>query len=212
RRPAADGEGEPGDGVADPVGVGAGHGEDQPPVLVRRGGPGIGQARLGQRLGDGAAGGVGDQRGLEVLAHRGDRDLGDRVDALGPGGGLVDGGGGPGEQVGLLEPAGAGRDDVGDRDLAGVPVGAADGHGGADAGGAQQPVLDDPGVGVVAAADDQVLGPAGEEDEPAGVDHAEVAGIQPAVPDDAFPAHPGTAQTGVGDIPGEHGGPADHQH
>ena len=40
---------------------------------------------------------------------------------------------GPGEQVGLVEPAGAGGDDVGHRDLAGVPVGAADGHCGADA-------------------------------------------------------------------------------
>src|SRR5208283_3046424 len=103
-------------------------------------------------------------------------------------------------------------DDVGDRDLAGVPVGAADGHGGADRGVAQQRVLDDPGVDVVAAADDEVLGPAGEVDEAAGVDAAEVAGVQPAVPDDAVPAHPGAAEGGVGDVPGEDGGPADHQH
>ena len=76
----------------------------------------------------------------------------------------------------------------------------------------QQRVLDDPGVDVVAAADDQVLGPAGEGDEAAGVDHAEVAGVQPAVTDDAVPAHPGAAEVGVGDVAGEHGGPADHQH
>src|SRR5271165_3608786 len=212
RRPAADGEGEPGDGVADPAGVGAGHGDDQPSVLVRGGGLGTGQAGRGQGVGDGADGGVGDQRGLEVLAHRGDRDLGDRVDALGPGGGLVDGGGGPGEQVGLVEPAGAGRDDVGDRDLAGVPVRAPNGHGGADRGMAQQPVLDHLRVDVVAAADDEVLGPAGQGDEAAGVDAAEVAGVQPAVMDDAFPAHPGAAEVGVGDVAGEDGGPADHQY
>ena len=120
--------------------------------------------------------------------------------------------GGPGQQVGLVEPAGAGGDDVGHRDLAGVPVGAADGRGAADAGVTQQRLLDDPGVDVVAAADDQVLGPAGEVDEAVGVDAAEVAGVQPAVPDDAVPAHPGAAEAGVGDVPGEHGGPADHQH
>ena len=120
---------------------------------------------------------------------------------------------GPRQQVGLVEPAGAGGDDVGHRDLAGVPVGAADGHGGADARGERSSaVLDDPGVDVVAAADDEVLGPAGEVDEAAGVDAAEVAGVQPAVTDDAVPAHPGAAESGVGDVPGEHGGPADHQH
>ena len=120
--------------------------------------------------------------------------------------------GGPGQQVGLVEPAGAGRDDVGHRDLAGVPVGAADGRGGGDAGVAQQRVLDDPGVDVVAAADDQVLGPAGQGHEAAVVDAAEVAGVQPAVTDDAVPADPGAAQSRVGDVPGEHGGAADHQH
>ena len=133
------------------------------------------------------------------------------MDVLGPGGGLVDGGAGPRQQFRLVEPAGAGGDDVGDRDLAGVPVGAADGHCAADAGVGQQRLLDDPGVDVVAAADDEVLGPAGEVDEPAGVDAAEVAGVQPAVTDDAVPAHPGTAEIGVGDVPGEHGGPAYNQ-
>ena len=118
---------------------------------------------------------------------------------------------GPRQQVGLVEPAGAGRDDVGHRDLAGVPVGAPDGRGAADAGVAQQRLLDDPGVDVVAAADDQVLGPPGEGDEAAGVDAAEVAGVQPAVTDDAVPADPGAAQSRVGDVPGEHGGAADHQ-
>ena len=193
-------------------GVGAGHGEDQPSVLVRRGDSGIRHARRGQRLGDGADGGVGGQRGLEGLAHLGDRDRGHRVDALGPGGGLADGGVGPGQQFGLLEPAGAGRDDVSDRDLAGVPVGAPDCRGGADRGMAQQPVLDDPGVDVVAAADDEVLGPPGQVHEAAGVDHAEVAGVQPAVSHDVVPAYPGTAGNGVGGVPGEHRGPADDQH
>ena len=119
---------------------------------------------------------------------------------------------GPGQQFGLLEPAGVHEDDVGDRDLAGVPVGAPDRHGGADRRVAQQPVLDHPGVDVVAAADDEVLGPAGQVHQAAGVDHAEVPGVQPAVMDDALPADPGAAESGVGDVPGEHRGPADHQH
>ena len=106
---------------------------------------------------------------------------------------------------------GAGRDDVGHGNLAGVPVGASDGRGGADRGVAQQRVLDDPGVDVVAAADDEVLGPADQVHEAVGVHAAEVAGIQPAVTDDPVPAHPGAAQSRVGDVPGEHGGAADHQ-
>ena len=76
---------------------------------------------------------------------------------------------------------------------------------------AQQRVLDDPGVNVVAAADDEVLGPADQVHEAVGVHAAEVAGIQPAVTDDPVPAHPGAAQSRVGDVPGEHGGAADHQ-
>ena len=64
----------------------------------------------------------------------------------------------------------------------------------------------------MAAADDEVLGPAGEGDEAVGVDAAEVAGVQPAVTDDAVPADPGAAEGRVGDVAGEHGGPADHQH
>ena len=119
---------------------------------------------------------------------------------------------GPGQQVGLVEPAGAGRDDVGHRDLAGVPVGAAHGRGGADGGVGQQRVLDHPGVDVVAAADDQVLGPPGQVHEAAVVHLAQVAGVQPAVTDDAVPADPGAAESGVGDVPGEHRGPADDQH
>jgi hypothetical protein len=134
RGPGADGEGESGCSVAHAAGVRAGHGHDESSVFVVRGGPGIGQAGRGQRVGDGADGGVGDQRGLEGLAHRGDRELSHRVDALGPGGGLVDGGVGPREKLGFVEGAGAGRDDVGHRDLAGVPVRAADGHRGADGG------------------------------------------------------------------------------
>ena len=102
---------------------------------------------------------------------------------------------GPGQQVGLVEPAGADGDDVGHRDLAGVPVGAAHGRRGADGGVAQQRVLDHPGVDVVAAADDQVLGPPGQVHEAAVVDLAEVAGVQPAVTDDAVPADPGAAES-----------------
>ena len=84
--------------------------------------------------------------------------------------------------------------------LAGVPVGAADGRRGTDRGMAQQRLLDHPGVDVVAAADDQVLGPAGQIDKAAGVHAAEVTGVQPAVTDDTLPAHPGAAGAGVGDV------------
>ena len=109
-------------------------------------------------------------------------------------------------------PAGAGRDDVGHRDLAGVPVGAADGRGRGDGGMGQQRVFDHLRVDVVPAADDQVLGPAGEVHEAVGVDAAEVPGVQPAVPDKPVCAHPGAAAAGIGDVPGEHGGSADRQH
>ena len=76
-----------------------------------------------------------------------------------------------------------GEHDVGDGDLAGVPVRAADGRGGADRGVREQGVLDHRGVDVVAAADDEVLGPAGQVDVAVGVDRAEVAGVEPAVAD-----------------------------
>src|SRR6202011_477279 len=82
RRPAADGQGESGDRVAHAVRVGAGHGEDQPSVFVRGGDQGAGLVCGGQRIGDGAGGGVRGQRGLELLAYRGERDGVDRVDAL----------------------------------------------------------------------------------------------------------------------------------
>ena len=93
-----------------------------------------------------------------------------------------------------------------------MPVGAAHGRRGADGGVSQQHILDHPGVDVVAAADDQVLGPPGQVHEAAVVHLAQVAGVQPAVSHDAVPADPGTAESGVGDVPGEHGGTADDQH
>jgi hypothetical protein len=72
-----------------------------------------------------------------------------------------------------------------------VPVRAPDGRRGGDGGVAEQSFLDDPGVDVVAAADDEVLGAAGEVDEAVGVDAAEVPGVQPAVVDDVPAAYPG---------------------
>ena len=108
--------------------------------------------------------------------------------------------------------SGVGGDDVGHRDLAGVPVGTPDGRRGGHGGVGQQRVLDHLRVDVVAAADDQVLGPPGEIHEAVGVHAAQVPGVQPAVTDGTVPAHPGAAEAGVGDIPGEHGGPADDQH
>ena len=108
--------------------------------------------------------------------------------------------------------AGDRGDDVGHRDLAGVPVRAADGRGGADRGVLKQRLLYHPGVDVMAATDDEVLGAAGEVHEAVGVDPAEIPGVQPAVADDAFPAHPRSCGIMAGDITGEHGGAADDQH
>jgi hypothetical protein len=62
-----------------------------------------------------------------------------------------------------------------------VDVGAPDRAGRGDLRVGQQRVLDDGGVDVVPAADDEVLGPAGEVDEAVRVDAGEVAGVQPAV-------------------------------
>ena len=170
------------------------------------------QARRGQRLGDGADGGVGGQRGLEVLAHRGDRDRGRPGRCAWAGRRARRWRWRPRPAV---RPRRGGRGRRGRRRRPGPRRSA--GRGGRrprrrrTAGWASSAVLDDPGVDVVAAADDQVLGPAGEVDEAVGVDAAEVAGVQPAVTDDAFPAHPGTAETGVGDVAGEDGRAADHQ-
>src|SRR6185437_7485135 len=157
-------------------------------------------------------GGVGGQRRLEMLAHRGDRDGAERVNALRACSGFVDGSAGPGQQFRLVEPAGVSRDDVGDWDLAGVPVGTANRHGVADGGVAPQRLLDYPGIDVVAAADDEVLGPARKADEAVRVDAAEVPGVQPAVADHALLTEPEAAVAGAGDVAGEHGGPADRQH
>src|SRR5215472_8273306 len=195
-----------------PSGVGAGHRDDGPSVVVGGGDVRPGQAGLSQDVGGGAGGGVGGQRWLVVLADGGDRDRLDGVDPLGAGGGLADGGAGPGQQFRLVELGGVGGDDVGDRDLAGVPVGAPYGRRRGDGGVSEQSFLDDPGVDVVAAADDEVLGAAGEVDEAVAVDAAEVASVQPAVVDDVPAADPGAAGARVGDVPSEHGGAADHQH
>src|SRR5580704_698311 len=93
-----------------------------------------------------------------------------------------------------------------------MPVGAAYGRRRGDGGMGQQRVLDHLGVDVVAAADDQVLGPTGQVDEAAGVDLAQVAGVQPAAADGGLPADPGAAGAGAGHVAGEYGGAADHQH
>ena len=92
-----------------------------------------------------------------------------------------------------------------------MPVRAPDGRRRGDGGVAEQPVLDHPRVDVVAAADDEVLGPAREVDESLGVNAAEVPGVQPAVTDNVPAAHPGTPGGRVGDVAGEHGGAADDQ-
>ena len=91
-------------------------------------------------------------------------------------------------------------------------VGTSDGRGGGDRRVAQQRVLDDRRVDVVAAADDQVLGPAGEVDEAVGVDPGQVAGVQPAVDAACRGRQRRRRARAAGDVAGEHGGPADGQH
>ena len=105
-----------------------------------------------------------------------------------------------------------GEGDVGDGHLAGVDVGPADRRGRGDLRVGEQRVLDDRGVDVVAAADDQVLGPAGEADEAVLVDAAEVAGVEPAVDQLAHAVQHVAVLVAAGDVAGEHGGPADRQH
>ena len=84
-----------------------------------------------------------------------------------------------------LAPASEGH--VGDGYLTGVRVGSADGRGRGDLGVGEQRVFDDGGVDVVAAADDEVLGAAGQVHEAVGVDPGEVAGVQPALDQLAAP-------------------------
>ena len=67
----------------------------------------------------------------------------------------------------------------GDRHLAGMGIGPAHGSGDFDGGVAVQHFLDRQRVDVVAAADDHVLGPAGEPQIAVGVEPAEVAGVEP---------------------------------
>jgi hypothetical protein len=62
-----------------------------------------------------------------------------------------------------------------------VGVGPADRRGGLDRGMLEQRVLDRGGIDVVPAADDEVLGTAGEGDEAVVVDRSEIAGVEPAV-------------------------------
>jgi hypothetical protein len=65
---------------------------------------------------------------------------------------------------------------------AALRVGPADDGGGPDAGVAEQRLLDLPGVDVHSPADDQILGPVRQRHVSLGVDAADVAGVQPAVP------------------------------
>ena len=98
-----------------------------------------------------------------------------------------------------------GEGDVGDRYLAGVRVGAADRRGRGDLRVGEQRVLDDRGVDVVAAADDQVLGPAGQVDEAVLVDAGEVAGVEPAVDQLAEAVQDVAVVVAADDVAGEHG-------
>ena len=117
--------------------------------------------------------------------------------------------GGPGTQL-LGGRAGArGEGDERDGHLTGVQVRTAHRLRVGDRGVGQQHVLDDGGVDVVTAADDDVLGSAGEVEEAVGVDQGQVSGVQPAVAQLAQPVQHRTVGTPAGDVAGEHGRSAD---
>ena len=69
---------------------------------------------------------------------------------------------------------------VGDRQLAGIGVGLADHRGEADGGMLEDDLLDRRRIDVVAAADHEVLGAAGDPEVAVGIETAEVAGVDPA--------------------------------
>lgn len=90
-------------------------------------------------------------------------------------------------------------------------VGAPDRAGGGDLWMGQQRAFDDGGVDVVPAADDEVLGPAGEVDEAVRVDAGEVAGVQPAVSELAEAVEDVALRGAVDDVAGKDRRAADRQ-
>ncbi len=165
-----------------------------------------------QRLGDGLAGGRGAQGRLERLPDVGDRQGVQHGDRLGGGGLLRHVVAGPGTQLLGGRGGSGGEGDEGDGHLAGVDVRSAHGLGAGDRGVGQQGVLDDGGVDVVAAADDEVLRPADEVDEAVVVDLGQVPGVQPTVAQLAQPVQHGSVRASADDVAGEDGRPADGQH
>ena len=119
---------------------------------------------------------------------------------------------GPGTQLLGGRGGARGEGDERDRHLAGVQVRTTHRLRGRDRRVCQQHVLDDRRVDVVTAADDQVLGSAGEVDEAVRVDPGQVPGVQPAVAQLAQPVQHGPVGTPVGDVAGEDGRPADGEH
>ena len=105
------------------------------------------------------------QLGLVRLSNRGQRDLVDDLDVLGGGGALGHVVDRPGLELVGSHAASACEGDERDGHLAGVRVGPADGGRGGDRRVLEQRILDRGGIDVVTAADDQVLGAAGEPDE-----------------------------------------------
>lgn len=92
-----------------------------------------------------------------------------------------------------------------------MEVGPPDRTGPGHLGVAEDRVLDDTGLDVVTAADDEVLGPAGQPDESLGVDTREIAGVEPSVDDLAEAVGDQSVRVAAGDVPGKDGGAADRQ-
>ncbi len=118
---------------------------------------------------------------LEDLADAGHRDRIDDEDLLRPGRPLGDTGLGESLEIVRARLRAGLQRDITDRQLAGITVGLADGRRHRHRRVRQQRVLDQLRIDVVAAADDQVLGPAGDEQPPLFVGVGEIAAVQIAV-------------------------------
>ena len=157
------------------------HGHDDRAVL-NLGLHGVDGGRLPQGLTQRHLGGVRPERELVEFADGSDRKLVDDCDRFRRGRPLPDPVIRPSEQV--LRPGGCTRSQcyVGDRYLSRIPVGSADRRCAGHVRVGEEGVLDDCGVDVVAASDDQVFGATGELDDSVLIDLSEVAGVEPAVP------------------------------
>ena len=156
--------------------------------------------QLRQHLREHARRRVPAQLRLEHLADAGHRHRIDRDDLHRHRGALRRAGAHPILQLARLHGRARLELDVADRQLAGIGVGLADHRGEADGRMLEQDLLDRRGIDVVAAADHQVLGAAGDPEEAVGIEPAEIAGIDPMAVDE------GTLVMRGVEIAGEHAG------